>query len=85
MRALSEVAGDTAGIIQDHVQCMRNWFIEFTTKVANIRTHINIIVENIEQLLITRHNNKELKRLKAAEKSSAEWKNIAVIATKRIV
>ena len=74
-----KAAGDTAGIIQDHAQCVRNRFIEFTTKVANIRTHLNIIVENIERLLITRHNNKELNTLKAAEKSSAELKNIAVI------
>ena len=58
---------------------MRNHFFKFTALLSEIKTQIDIIVDNTEQLV-----KKELElQLKdepgSIEKSSAEWKNVAVV------
>ena len=67
--------------IEEHAGCVRNHFFKLTALLGEMKTQIDIIVDNTEKL------NKYKKELElqlkhepeAIEKTNAEWRNVAAV------
>ena len=76
-----QLTGNITESIEDHAECTRNRLFKFTTLITDVKTQIDIVVDNIGQLA-KQKKELELQLIddrEAVDKTNAEWRNIAVI------